>query len=139
MKNITHALGGGVIALSFVGASSAIAQPSDEQIEKITEMMTEADLNEDGKTTRLELGQHRAQMFAKLDRNEDGIIDKDDRPRLRFARRKFDPAFEQVASIFDSNKDERITLDEWNRSDPDLFSMLDQNGDDVIDRSELPG
>lgn len=138
MKNIAQAFGGTLVALSCFTASGAIAQPSDEQIEKITEMMTEADLNEDGQTTRFELNQHRAQMFAKLDRNEDGIIDKGDRPRLLIARRKFDPAFQQVSSIFDSNNDERITLDEWNRSDPDLFSMLDQNGDEVIDRSELP-
>jgi len=101
-------------------------------------MMIEADLNGDGKTSRAELNQHRAQMFAKLDRNEDGTIDRSDRPRLPILQRKYDPAFKQVSSIFDSNDDGRVTLDEWNRSDPDIFALLDANGDGMIARSELP-
>lgn len=128
----------GVFASFGTGASAAQPEPSEESLQKLTEMMTEADLDGDGRTSRLELNQHRAQMFANLDRNEDGVIDEDDRPRIRIARRKFDAGFEQVASIFDANKDGRITLAEWNRSDPDIFAMLDRNEDDVIDRSELP-
>ncbi|KPF64030.1 hypothetical protein IP79_06930 [Porphyrobacter sp. AAP60] len=114
------------------------AQPNIEALEKIAEMMIEADLNGDGKTTRAELIQHRAQMFARLDRNEDGVIDKQDRPKRPMAKRKFEPAFDQVKSVFDSNKDGRVTLDEWNRSDPDIFAMLDRNGDGVVTRAELP-
>ena len=125
-------------ALSPIGAGIVSAQPSPEALEKITEMMIEADLNGDGKTTRAELNQHRAQMFAKLDRNEDGVIDKQDRPKRPMAKRKFEPAFEQVKSVFDSNKDGRVTLDEWNRSDPDIFALLDSNEDGVITRAELP-
>ncbi|MBA4040431.1 MAG: hypothetical protein C0474_01235 [Sphingobium sp.] len=119
-----------------VGIGSA--RPSPEAREKIAKMMIEADLNGDGKTSRAELNQHRAQMFAKLDRNEDGTIDRSDRPRLPILQRKYDPAFKQVSSIFDSNDDGRVTLDEWNRSDPDIFALLDANGDGMIARSELP-
>ena len=137
MSKALHALAGIALILPLTGAL-AQPEPSPEAIEKITEMLTEADLNKDGRTSRLEFNQHRASMFAQLDRNEDGIIDKGDQPRLRIARRKFDPAFEQVTKVFDSNKDGRVTLSEWNRSDPDIFGLLDQNGDDVIDRSELP-
>jgi len=125
-------------ALSPLGAGNVWAQPSPEALEKIAEMMTEADLNNDGRTSRPELNQHRAQMFGKLDRNGDGTIDKEDSPKIPLAKRKFEPAFTQVKSIFDSNKDGRVTLDEWNRSDPDIFALLDRNEDGVVTRAELP-
>ena len=125
-------------ALSLCDAGIAWAQPSPETLAKVSDLMTEADLNRDGKTSRAELNQHRAQMFAKLDRNEDGVIEQKDAPKILLARRKFMPAFEQAKSIFDSNNDERVTLDEWNRADPDVFAMLDSNEDGLVTRSELP-
>ncbi|MBA4048697.1 MAG: hypothetical protein C0476_09175 [Sphingomonas sp.] len=139
MNMIFPILGPLAFAMSPMGAGTVPAQPSPEMLEKIAKMMIEADLNGDGKTSRAELNQHRAQMFAKLDRNEDGTIDRNDRPRLPVLQRKYDPAFKQVSSIFDSNADGRVTLDEWNRSDPDIFALLDANGDGAIVRSELPG
>ena len=125
-------------ALLPIGAGIVLAQPSPEALSKIADMMTEADLNGDGKTSRAELNQHRAQMFAKLDRSDDGTIDKQDSPKIPLPKRKFEPAFEQVKSIFDSNNDGRVTLDEWNRSDPDIFALLDSNEDGVVTRAELP-
>lgn len=126
------------LAISPIGTGIASAQPSPEALAKIAEMMTEADLNGDGKTTRPELNQHRAQMFGKLDRNTDGIIDQQDSPKIPIAKRKFQPAFEQVTKIFDANEDGRVTLDEWNRTDPDIFAMLDANEDGAVTRGELP-
>lgn len=130
----------GSLAFAILPANSGTlsAQASPEALGKIAEMMTEADLNSDGRTSRVELNQHRAQMFAKLDRNEDGTIDKQDSPKIPSAKRKFEPAFAQVKSIFDSNEDGRVTLDEWNRSDPDIFAMLDRNEDGSVTRAELP-
>jgi hypothetical protein len=128
----------GMLALSPVSTGTLAAQPNPEALGKIAEMMTEADLNGDGRTSRAELNQHRAQMFARLDRNEDGTIDQQDSPKIPLARRKFEPAFAQVKSIFDSNEDGRVTLDEWNRSDPDFFAMLDRNEDGAVTRAELP-
>ncbi|WP_054118536.1 EF-hand domain-containing protein [Porphyrobacter sp. AAP60] len=138
MNKVFPILGALAVSMSPVTTGTLSAQPNIEALEKIAEMMIEADLNGDGKTTRAELIQHRAQMFARLDRNEDGVIDKQDRPKRPMAKRKFEPAFDQVKSVFDSNKDGRVTLDEWNRSDPDIFAMLDRNGDGVVTRAELP-
>ncbi|WP_296307564.1 hypothetical protein [Erythrobacter sp.] len=138
MNKILPIVGALAFAISPMGTGILSAQPSPEALGKIAEMMTEADLNGDGKTSRAELNQHRAQMFAKLDRNEDGTIDRRDSPKIPLAKRKFEPAFEQVKSIFDSNEDGRVTLDEWNRSDPDIFAMLDRNEDGVVTRAELP-
>jgi EF hand len=127
-----------IFAVSPISIGTLAAQPSPEALGKVAEMMIEADLNGDGRTSRAELNQHRAQMFARLDRNEDGTIAADDSPRLRIAKRRFDPAFEQVRSIFDSNADGRVTLVEWNRSEPDVFALLDSNEDGVVTRAELP-
>ena len=138
MNKVFAIIGTLAFAVSPLGADIALAQPSPEALAKIAEMMTEADLNRDGKTSRAELNQHRAQMFGKLDRNEDGVIAKQDSPKIPLAKRKFEPAFEQVKWIFDSNEDGRVTLDEWNRSDPDIFAMLDSNEDGVVTRAELP-
>lgn len=126
------------VAVSPVSIGTLAAEPSPEALGKVAEMMVEADLNGDERTSRAELNQHRAQMFARLDRNEDGTIAADDSPRLRIAKRRFDSAFEQVRSIFDSNADGRVTLEEWNRSDPDVFALLDRNEDGVVTRAELP-
>ncbi len=138
MNKVFAIFGALAFAISPVSTGTLAAQPNPEALAKIAEMMTEADLNGDGKTSRAELNQHRAQMFAKLDRNEDGTIDKQDSPKIPLAKRKFEPAFEQVKSIFDSNEDGRVTLDEWNRSDPDIFAMLDSDQDGVVTRAELP-
>lgn len=138
MNKVIPILGALALAVVPMAHGTLAAQPSPEALAKVSEMMAEADLNGDGKTTRAELNQHRAQMFAKLDRNEDGTIDNRDSPKIPLAKRKFEPAFEQVKSIFDSNKDGRVTLDEWNRSDPDIFALLDANEDGVVTRAELP-
>lgn len=138
MKKVFCRLGALALAVSPMGVGIASAQPSPEALGKIAEMMTEADLNGDGKTTRAELNQHRAQIFGKLDRNTDGTIDKQDSPKIPLAKRKFQPAFEQVTKIFDANEDGRVTLDEWNRTDPDIFAMLDGNEDGAVTRAELP-
>jgi EF hand len=138
MSKFFPIVGALAFAISPASTGSLSAQPNPEALGKIAEMMTEADLNGDGRTSRAELNQHRAQMFAKLDRNEDGTIDKQDSPKIPLAKRKFEPAFAQVKSIFDSNEDGRVTLDEWNRSDPDIFAMLDSNEDGAVTRAELP-
>lgn len=138
MNKAASIIGTLAFAISPVSTGTLSAQPNPKALEKIAEMITEADLNGDGKTSRAELNQHRAQMFAKLDRNKDGTIDKQDSPKVPLARRKFEPAFDQVKSIFDSNDDGRVTLDEWNRSDPDFFAMLDRNKDGAVTRAELP-
>ncbi len=121
-----------------MSAAAQSVEPRPEMLEKVAKMMIEADLNGDGKTSRRELDQHRAEVFARLDRNADGTIDRNDRPRLPIMQRKYDPAFRQVSSIFDRNDDGRVTFAEWNRSDPDIFALLDADGDGMIARSELP-
>ena len=109
-----------------------------EQLEKLTKMLTDADANEDGKTTREELAKARGDQFSKLDRNDDGVINSKDKPRGPVRRGKFSEALEQVTKQFDTDLDGTITRAEWNTLKADPFEMLDANEDGAIDQSEIP-
>lgn len=127
----------GATCLSIT-ATQAVAQPTPEQYEKIRNTLDEADANGDGKVTRREFDGHRAATFERLDRNADGVVDYRDAPRIRFARRKFDTAFEQVAELYDTNFDRRVTRYEWDHPKRDIFALIDKDEDGVVVLSELP-
>ena len=109
-----------------------------EQLETLTKMLTDADANEDGKTTREELAKARGDQFSKLDRNSDGVVNAKDKPRGPVRRGKFSEALEKVTKQFDTDLDGTVTRAEWNTLKADPFEMLDANGDDAIDQSEIP-
>ena len=109
-----------------------------EQLETLTKMLTDADANEDGKTTREELAKARGDQFSKLDRNDDGVINSKDKPRGPVRRSKFSEALEKVTKQFDTDLDGTVTRAEWNTLKMDPIEMLDANGDGAIDQSEIP-
>lgn len=125
------------IAAFLAGATPALAQDA-KQIEQVTNLLKEADANEDGKTTRAELDAHRADMFDKLDRNNDGIVSEADKPRLRIPRKKFNEAYDKVVPKFDKDGDGTLSKAEWNTQEVDIFELLDANGDGAIAASEIP-
>lgn len=109
-----------------------------EQLERLTKMLTDADANEDGKTTREELAKARGDQFSKLDRNDDGVINNKDKPRGPVRRAKFSEALEKVIPQFDADLDGTVTRAEWNTQEIDPFEMLDADGDGAISQSEIP-
>lgn len=121
----------------------ATAQMEPAQMEKrlaqLTKMLTEADANEDGKTTKEELAKHRADQFSKLDRNSDGVVSTKDKPRGPIMKKKYSEVFDQVVPQYDTDLDGTITRAEWNTMKRDPFAMLDANGDGAIEhKSEIP-
>ena len=133
----------------LAGGASVAAQdapnPADmdqekmaEQLETLTKMLTDADANEDGKTTREELAMARGDQFSKLDRNDDGVINSKDKPRGPVRRGKFGEALEKVTKQFDTDLDGTVTRAEWNTQKVDPFEMLDADGDGAISQSEIP-
>ena len=116
----------------------ATAQPSAEQLERLRDSLTQSDVNSDGKVTRREYDAHRAEIFAKLDRNGNGVASAEDAPRVRIAKRKFTEKLEQVLSMADKNGDGMLTRAEWNKPERDIFALVDQDKDGVIILADMP-
>ena len=116
----------------------AAAQPSAEQLGKLRDILTESDANGDGKVTRREFDTHRSDIFARLDRNGNGVVSAEDAPRLRLPRRKFTEKLEQVLAMADKNGDGRLTGAEWSKPERDIFALVDQDKDGIIILADLP-
>lgn len=129
-------------ATALICASPAIvamaSQPSAQQMEKLRSVLFESDVNGDGKVTRREYNAYRADVFARLDRNNNNVVSEQDAPRIRIAKRKFDSKLEQVLAVADKNGDGMLSRAEWDNPERDIFELVDQDGDGVIILSELP-
>lgn len=140
--------GAGLAAL-LLSAGPAMAQDApdpanmdpekmQEALGQLTKMLKDADANEDGSTTKEELAKHRANQFSKLDRNDDGVINKKDLPRGPVRKKKFGEALEKVIPQFDTDLDGTVTRAEWNTQKRDPFELLDADGNGAIETSEIP-
>lgn len=135
MKNRTSMLAAAAMASVCFPAT---AQPSAEQLEKLRDILTESDANGDGRVTRREYDAHRAEMFAKLDRNGNGVVSEEDAPRIRIAKRKFTEKLEQVLAMADKNGDGMLSRAEWDNPERDVFALVDQDEDGTIILADLP-
>ena len=131
-----------IVATAFLCVSAiavtAAAQPSAEQMEKVRTLLSESYANGDGKVTRREYDAHRADIFAKLDRNGNNVVSEEDAPRIRAAKRKFTSKLEEVLAVADKNGDGMLSKAEWDNPESDIFTLVDQDGDGMIVLADLP-
>jgi len=118
-------------ACTLAWPSVAAAQQRDP-----VEMLAEADANGDGAISWEEVVALRTQNFQRLDRNNDGYISANDRPRGPFGAR-FDEAFVQVKRQFDANSDGRVSRAEMIGAPAPVFKRGDVDGDGVLSAQEL--
>lgn len=137
IKHPTRILAAAALACVCFPAT-AQQRPSAEQLERLRDILTNADVNGDGKVTRREYDAHRGDIFARLDRNGNGVVSVEDAPRLRLPRRKFTEKLEQVLAMADQNGDGRLSRAEWDKPERDIFALVDQDEDGIIALADLP-
>ncbi|MEM7701855.1 MAG: signal transduction protein [Pseudomonadota bacterium] len=110
--------------------------PSQASANESANMLTQADANKDGSVTSSEAKANRAKMFAKMDRNGDGVVNTSDRPSL-VGKSKFDKAYKRASATADANTDGQITRREWETALSARFSRLDLDRNGTLDASEI--
>lgn len=99
------------------------------------EMLEQADANRDGAVSRAEFVDARRARFAKMDRNGDGHFSDADLPRI--VRKRAGDRIEQVTAGFDSNRDGRLSRDEFVNGPTRLFDLGDRDGNGQLDKREV--
>ncbi len=118
----------------FAGANAAAADDVD-QSERAAKMLAKADADGDGAVSRDELTAWREQIFARIDRNNDGALNDGDR-RGRGARR-IGERIDELEPVFDIDGDGSISRTEFVGGPTQFFDFADADGDDVVTADEL--
>lgn len=122
------------LAAALLIGTAAHAQAAPDMASALDRIM-QADTNNDGQVTKAEFIAHRAQQFARMDRNSDGFITMDDVPRLMAGR--FQPRLQMLQQQFDANHDGKVSRDEFVNGPTRGFDLADANHDGIVTREEV--
>jgi Ca2+-binding EF-hand superfamily protein len=115
-------------------AVRAVAQPGKPDL---TQLLSKADANGDGVITKAEFAEARAKMFDRLDRNHDGYLSADDKPRFSLRKNGNGDRLQQMVLMLDKDGDGRVSRDEFVNNPGMLFERADTNHDGQVDAAEL--
>jgi hypothetical protein len=96
--------------------------------------LLEADANDDGQITKAEAEAFKSAKFAELDKNGDGVLGDDERPRRGGGDKAPKPGRMHMA---DADGDGKVTKAEFIAGTSRWFERLDADGDEVITKQEL--
>jgi hypothetical protein len=96
-----------------------------------------ADADHDGKVTRQEYINARAEQFARLDRNRDGVIDDADSSQGSNATDRGQRKAIAVRGHIDANGDGKVTKEEFVNAPTVLFDKFDADKNGELDAKEL--
>lgn len=103
------------------------------------DLLTRADLNRDGATTRVELRQFRTSTFGRLDVNRDRRLSAADVSRWQFVmgREGAQTQWRQFQATLDTDGNNVISRAEFISGPSPAFDAVDVNNDDVVSANEL--
>jgi Ca2+-binding EF-hand superfamily protein len=104
---------------------------------RLGQILDSADENHDGVITRAEFQNARARLFARLDHNGDGFVDKSDASGGPLRRRKIEEVLSRVVALTDKDGDGRVSRQEFIDGPALIFDRADTNHDGVVDAQEL--
>ena len=96
-----------------------------------------ADTNGDGIITREEFLAARERAFVRLDRNDDGYIDKDDLPSRLVGRGTAQQRLTQLVTQLDRDGDGRVSKAEFVEGPTPLFDRADTDHNGELSRDEV--
>ncbi|MFN0024951.1 MAG: hypothetical protein ACKVS5_13745 [Parvularculaceae bacterium] len=125
------------LLLAALGLAALVSGAANAQANDPYRLMMSADANKDGKVSRDELIASRGSMFARLDRNGDGVLNSADQRKSRPRLAQVETArMDQLKADFDANGDGAIAKDEFVTGPTPLFDAADANGDNFVDETE---
>ncbi len=116
--------------------TAAVAQMPGLGQQDPVQMFMRADGNGDDIVTMDEIRENRRTLFARLDRNEDGVVNQSDSPRFKRAKEMFAERVAQLTELFDEDGDGSVTSDEFINGPAPFFELADTNADGQVTREE---
>jgi Ca2+-binding EF-hand superfamily protein len=118
-------------AVLLLAGNLALAQGRDGPA------LEHADADRDGKVTRQEYINARAEQFARLDRNGDGVIDDADSRDRANATDRGQRLAAAMRGRIDANSDGKISKEEFVNAPTMLFDRFDADKNGELDAKEL--
>ena len=119
-------------AILALSAESALAQRGPD----IEAWFAQADVHHTGAIKRADFAASRVSRFQQLDRNHDGYLDEADFPQGLGMFRPKAARIGRMLAMFDTDHDDRISLNEFIAGSMHLFDEADTNHDGVLTLAE---
>jgi hypothetical protein len=123
------------VFLVLAACSPAIAQQYDGS--RILKQLERADTDGDGAVSRAEFKVQRQTQFARIDRNNDGVMTDGDIPARLKNRMPDNMSTDMLMKQFDKNGDGQVSEAEFVDGPAMLFDRVDANSDGKATMAEM--
>lgn len=121
------------LMLAVAAAGPASASPATAASPAYADSFHGADANGDGNVSKNEYMKARTARFVKLDKNSDGVLNKEDFTGAASKPEKFQSFLDEA----DANKDGAVTKDELVKAPTPKFEKVDGNKDGLVSKAEI--